>query len=109
MALFLLILQQLLLVAGMALIGQLIVGIFNWGARQQNFIYQLLGRIASPVVWLARRVSPRVIVDQHVPAVAVFLVIVGYFGTGLWHRDVCLSDLRQAGCDRWVDARLGAR
>jgi hypothetical protein len=109
MALALLIVQQLMLVAAMALLGQFIVAIFNWGARQQNFVYQLLGKIALPATWLARKVTPRVVLDQHLPAVALFLLLVGYLAAGLWHRDVCLSNLQQAGCERWVEARLGGR
>jgi hypothetical protein len=49
-----------------------------------------------------------VIVNEHVPLVAFLLLLFGYFGVGLWHRDVCLQDVNQAGCARWAAARSGA-
>jgi uncharacterized protein YggT (Ycf19 family) len=104
-ALALVILQTLILVAGLALLGQLMVGLFAWGRRSQNLVYQLLGIIASPAVKLARKVSPRVVLDEHVPAVAFLLLLIGYFVVGFFHRDLCLSDLTQTGCARWAAAR----
>jgi hypothetical protein len=43
-----------------------------------------------------------------VPLVAFLLLLMGYFGVGLWHRDVCLADLTQTGCTKWAAARAGA-
>jgi uncharacterized protein YggT (Ycf19 family) len=109
LALLLVILQTLILVAAMALFGQLIVGAFNWRRRHENFVYQLFGIVTRPVVRMVRAVTPRIILDQHVPMVAFLLLVFGYFGVGLWHRDVCLSDLTQNGCARWAQARGTAR
>jgi uncharacterized protein YggT (Ycf19 family) len=109
LALLLVILQTLILVAAMALFGQLIVGAFNWRRRHENFVYQLFGIVTRPVVRMVRAVTPRIILDQHVPMVAFLLLVFGYFGVGLWHRDVCLSDLTQNGCARWAQARGAAR
>lgn len=109
MALLLVIAQTLILVAGMALFGQLIVGAFNWRARHENFVYQLLGIVTRPVVRAVRVITPRLILDQHVPIVAFLLLFFGYFAIGLVHRDVCLRDLQQAGCSRWAAARGAAQ
>jgi uncharacterized protein YggT (Ycf19 family) len=94
-----------LLVAGLALLGQLIVGIFNWGRRHENFVYQLFAAITRPLVRVVRVITPRVVVDQHIPVVVFLLCLFGYFAVGLWHRDVCLADLTQAGCAKWVQVR----
>jgi uncharacterized protein YggT (Ycf19 family) len=109
LALLLVIVQTLMLVAALALFGQLIVGAFNWRRRNENFVYQLFGILTRPVVRFVRVITPRVIVDQHVPMVAFLLLFFGYFGVGLWHRDVCLGDLTQHGCTRWAEARGMAR
>jgi uncharacterized protein YggT (Ycf19 family) len=61
MALALLILQTLILIAGLALIGQFLVGIFNWKRRQENFVYQLFGIVSRPVVRLVRLITPRIV------------------------------------------------
>ena len=61
MAFALLAAQMMVLVAGLALFGQLVVGMFNWRARQQNIVYRTFQLIASPVVKLVRLVTPRVV------------------------------------------------
>lgn len=106
MALLLLVLQQIVLVAALALLAQFVVAMFNWNRRQDNIVFQLLGIVAKPFVRLTRLITPRVVVDQHLPAVTFWLLVVGYLGLGLWHRGECLSNLRQPGCERWVEARL---
>ncbi len=109
MAFALIVLKALMQIAALALFGQFIVGIFNWGGRHQNFVYQLLAVVSKPAVRLVRLISPRVILDQHVPAVAFMLMVVGSFAVGLWHRDVCMADLTQASCERWQQAWQGAQ
>jgi uncharacterized protein YggT (Ycf19 family) len=107
-ALLLVIVHTLILVAGLSLLGQGVVGIFNWRRRHENFVYQVFAIVTRPVVSVVRRITPRVILDEHVPLVAFLLLLMGYFGVGLWHRDVCLADLTQTGCTKWAAARAGA-
>jgi uncharacterized protein YggT (Ycf19 family) len=104
MAFALLLAQQLALVAALALFGQAMVGIFNWRAREQNLVYKLFQTVASPVVKLVRVVTPKVVLDRHIPIAAFMLLLFAYFGLGLAHRDSCRADLTQAGCDKWVEA-----
>jgi uncharacterized protein YggT (Ycf19 family) len=104
MALLWVIVQSLILVAALSLFGQFIVGMFNWGRRHDNFIYQLFGILTRPVVRLVRALTPRVIVDGHVPAVAFLFLFIGYFAAGFAHRDACMADINQAGCARWQQA-----
>ncbi len=106
MALALLILQTLFMIAGLALLGQFIVAIFNWGRRGDNVVYQLFGIIAKPMVRAMRFVTPRVVLDQHVPVVAFLVCLMAYFGLAFAHRDACLSNLAQPGCQKWVEARM---
>jgi len=104
----LVIVHTLILVAGLSLLGQGLVGIFSWRRRHENFIYQLFAIISRPVVAAVRLITPKVVMDEHVPLVAFLLLLFGYFGIGLWHRDVCLDDLAQTGCAKWAAARAGA-
>jgi hypothetical protein len=108
LALLLVIVHTLILVAGLSLLGQGVVGIFNWRRRHENFVYQVFSIVTRPVVAAVRVITPRVILDEHVPLVAFLLLLMGYFGVGLWHRDVCLADLAQTGCAKWAAARAGA-
>jgi uncharacterized protein YggT (Ycf19 family) len=104
MALLWVILQTLIAVAALSLLGQFVVGIFNWGRRHDNFVYQLFGILTRPVVRLVRVVTPRVIIDGHVPAVAFLVLVIGYFAAGFAHRDACMSDIAQPGCAKWQKA-----
>jgi hypothetical protein len=108
LALLLVIVHTLILVAGLSLLGQGVVGIFNWRRRHENFVYQVFSIVTRPVVAAVRVITPRVILDEHVPLVAFLLLLMGYFGVGLWHCDVCLGDLAQTGCAKWAAARAGA-
>lgn len=106
MAFALVILKNLIAVAGLALLGQGIVGIFNWRRRQDNFVYQLFAIVTRPVVRVARLITPRVVLDEHVPLVAFVLLFFAYVAVVFWQRDVCLADLTQAGCEA-LAARAG--
>jgi len=103
--LLLLVLQSLILVAGLAMFGKAVVGAFNWKARQSNVVYQLFAILTRPLERVVRLVTPKLVLDQHVPLATFLLLLVGYFAMGFWHRDVCLVDLAQAGCERWAVAR----
>jgi uncharacterized protein YggT (Ycf19 family) len=105
MALLLLIAHTLLFIAGLSLFGQLVVGLFNWGRREQNVVYQLLAVVGRPMVKVARLVTPRLVLDQHVPVVAFLLCLFGYLAVGLFQRNVCLERLDQPGCEKWSQAR----
>jgi uncharacterized protein YggT (Ycf19 family) len=105
-ALLLLILQTVVFIAGLALLGQFMVGLFHWGRRRENPVYQLFGIVARPLVRAVRAVTPRIVLDDHVPIVAFLLCAILYFALGFAHRGVCLSDLGQDGCTKWVQARI---
>jgi uncharacterized protein YggT (Ycf19 family) len=107
MAFALLIVQSLVLINGLALIGQLLVGTFNWPARQGNPVYRLFQLIASPAVKLVRLVTPRIVLDQHVPIAAFLLLFFAYFWLGFQVREVCRQDINQAGCQKWATAGDG--
>lgn len=61
-------------IALLALAGQWLVGLLAGARRQQNLFYQMLATIGRPFVRLARWVSPRVVLDRHVPLVAFLLL-----------------------------------
>ena len=100
----LLVAQTLVMVAGLALLGQGVVGIFNWPRRRQNLVYRLFEIIASPAVKLIRLVSPKVILDRHIPIAAFLLLLFAYFWLGFEHRAACRNDTAQVGCEKWATA-----
>lgn len=104
MAFALLLVQTLVLVAGLALLGQGLVGVFNWPRRRQNLVYRLFEVIASPVVKLVRLITPRIVLDQHIPIAAFMVLFFAYFWLGFEHRAACRADTTQTGCEKWAAA-----
>lgn len=102
LALFYLMTQTLVLVASLALLGQLLVGAFSWTRRHQNLLYRLFELIARPVVKLVRLVTPKVVLDRHVPIAAFVIMLFAYFWLGFEHRDACKAQLSQRGCEKWA-------
>ena len=60
--------------AVLLLLGQGIVYIISFGRHEANPIYRFLRFLTSPVVGVARRIAPRFVVDQHVPALALIML-----------------------------------
>ena len=104
MALYILMAQTLVLVAALALLGQAMVGVFNWAKRRDNLLYRLFELIARPVVKLVRLISPKVVLDRHIPIAAFALLMIIYFWLGFEHRDSCMAQVNQPGCEKWAEA-----
>ncbi len=63
-------------IALMALAGQWLLGLLAGRQRDGNFVYQLLQVLTRPFVRLTRLISPRVVLDRHVP-LATFALLLG--------------------------------
>ena len=63
-----------------ALIGQGVLAVLPGVDRQKNLFYLVLKTIASPGWRLARWLSPRFVIDQHVGFVALFILAVLWLG-----------------------------
>jgi len=88
------IVRTLVEVAGWALIGQGILAVFAGAARQQNVIYKVFQTITTPVVKAVRFITPRFIVDAHVPLIAFFLLFWIWIALAAWkHRLCCINHL----------------
>lgn len=62
-------------VAGFALLGQGLLAVLAGKGRQQNFVYQLFQVVTRPVVRAVRFITPRFILDQHMPLVSFFVLV----------------------------------
>lgn len=61
-------------IALMALLGQWLLGLMAGAKRETNFFYRVLQVVTQPFVRIARLISPRVVLDRHVPLVAFLLL-----------------------------------
>jgi hypothetical protein len=97
-AFFLVIVKAIIEVAALALLGQFLVGVFAWGRREGNVVYRLFQIVASPFTWVARKVSPRIVLDQHIPLVAFLLLAFAWVFVVFQLRASCIADPRQQAC-----------
>lgn len=84
------ILKLLAEIALMALAGQFVLGLLAGKRRDQNPFYQLFQVLTKPLILGARKVSPRVVLDQHLPLVAFFLLIFVWIVATITKIDICV-------------------
>ena len=68
------VLRALVEVAMLALLGQGAVALLSGARRAANPVYQLFQIVTRPVIAVFRWISPRAIIDRHLPFVAFFLL-----------------------------------
>jgi uncharacterized protein YggT (Ycf19 family) len=68
------ILRAVVEVALLALLGQGAVALLAGARRQTNPIYQLFAIVTRPVIRAVRWITPKPVIDRHVPFVAFFLL-----------------------------------
>jgi hypothetical protein len=56
------------------LAGRFLVRVLSFGRHEANPVYRLFVVLTSPLVWLARRVSPAFVLDRHLPLAAFLLL-----------------------------------
>lgn len=65
-------------IALLAMLGQGLLALLAGAGRAHNPVYRLLAVLTRPAFRLARWISPRVVLDRHVPLAAFALAL------GLW-------------------------
>lgn len=71
MLLLLVILKSLIELALAFIVGRLVLGVLIGNRRDGNLVWQLLDIAAKPALWLTRRLSPKIVLDRHIPQVAM--------------------------------------
>lgn len=61
-------------IALLAFAGQALLGLLAGKRRDTNFFYGILKTMTSPFVKIVRLITPRVVLDRHVP-IAAFLMM----------------------------------
>lgn len=89
-------LKALVEVAGMALIGQGLIGLISGKSKQDNFVYRIFLVITSPISKLARAISPRFIADAHMGLVSFFIVF--WLWIGLIYAKAYICQIQNLAC-----------
>jgi hypothetical protein len=85
------ILKTITEIALMALVGQWVLGLLAGAKRDTNFFYRLLDVMTRPFVRLARLLSPRIVLDRHVPLVAFLLLAFGWLVLTVAKINICVE------------------
>jgi hypothetical protein len=91
MLLALVILKSLIELSLMFIVGRFILGLLAGSKRQTNVFWQLLDVAAKPVLWITRRVSPKLILDQHIPLAAASWLLIAWVLVVKLKIDLCLQ------------------
>lgn len=78
-------------IALMAILGQWLVGLLAGPRRDGNLFYRLLKVLTDPFVRGTRFITPRVVIDRHVPAVAFFWLAVVWAVATLAKIQMCVA------------------
>ena len=80
MLLVVVILKSLIELSLMFIVGRFILGLLAGAKKSTNIFWQLLDIAAKPALYITRKLSPKLILDQHIPlAAASWLVIAWVF------------------------------
>lgn len=83
------ILRTLVEVAGLALLGQGLLAVLAGRKRDANFVYRLFQIITGPVIKLVRLITPRFIIDRHLPFLTFFLLFWLWLALAFLKRYLC--------------------
>lgn len=78
-------------IALLALFGQWLIGLMSGAAPARNPFYALLQLLGRPWIRAARWLSPRVVLDRHVPLVAVFFLLLVWIMASFAKVGICLQ------------------
>ncbi len=91
------ILRALVEVAGYLMLGQATLFVLAGARREGNFVYQLFRKGAAPVYRFTRLITPRIIIDKHIPFVAFLLLVWVWFALAYAKRATCIAHQLQCG------------
>jgi hypothetical protein len=78
-------------IALMAMAGQWLLGLLAGAKRESNFFYQLLGVVTRPFTKLARLISPRIVLDRHIPLAAFLMLVSLWVVVTIVKINICLQ------------------
>lgn len=78
-------------IALLALAGQFLLGVLAGQKRETNFFYKLLQVLTGPFVKGMRLITPKVIIDRHIPLAAFVLLSTVWVFSTIVKINLCLQ------------------
>ncbi len=91
MLLTVVILKSLIELSLMFIVARFILGLLAGAKRSSNIFWQLLDVAAKPALWITRRVSPKLILDQHIPLAASSWLLIAWVLVVKVKIDLCMQ------------------
>jgi hypothetical protein len=73
------------------IVGRFLLGLLAGAKRSTNIFWQMLDIAAKPALWITRRLSPRLILDQHIPLAAASWLLIAWVLMVKLKIDLCLK------------------
>lgn len=91
MLLFISIVKLLAEIALLAFAGQWVLGVLAGAKRDSNFFYQLFELLTKPVRSVMRAVTPKAVIDRHIPLAAFVALLSVWFVATFSKINVCMQ------------------
>jgi hypothetical protein len=75
----------------MFIVGRFLLGLLAGDKRDQNVFWQLLDVASKPALWITRKISPKLILDQHIPLATSSWLIIAWVLMVQLKIDMCLE------------------
>jgi hypothetical protein len=91
MLLAIVIAKSLIELSLMFIVGRFLLGLLAGPNRDSNVFLQLLDVASKPALWITRRLSPRLILDQHIPLATSSWLIIAWVVVVQMKIEMCLE------------------
>ena len=91
MLLTVVILKSLIELSLMFIVARFVLGLLAGANRNTNVFWQLLDVAAKPALWITRWVSPKLILDQHIPLAAASWLVIAWVLVVKVKIDLCMQ------------------
>lgn len=78
-------------IALLALAGQGVLAVLAGAKRSQNLFYQLLQVMTRPFIAATRFITPKVVIDRHIPLVAFLLLFFIWLTATITKISICVQ------------------
>ncbi len=75
----------------MFIVGRGVLGLLVGTGRTGNPFWQLLDIVARPALWLTRRISPKIVLNRHIPLAAAGWLLLTWVLLVKMKIDLCLG------------------
>ncbi len=75
----------------MFIVGRFLLGLLAGAKRAQNVFWQLLDVASKPALWITRKISPKLILDQHIPLATSSWLLIAWVLMVQLKIDMCLE------------------